>query len=347
MNDPATSTHRSISGKPMKSVAVFNNKGGVGKTTFLCNLAASLAAHDKKRVLVIDADPQCNATQYMFDDAELEDIYEKGGFTLLDVVKPLAHGKGFVKSLEPRHSKSFDVDVIPGDPGMSLEEDRLATDWVQATGGDIRGLRTTFLFSQLLSQCKKYDFVFFDMGPSLGSINRAVLVAADFFITPMSTDIFSVRAIDNISLSLTSWRKKLERALEDVSSSVKDLEIENPNWRLQFLGYVTQQYTAKTVRGRKQPVRAFEKIAKKIPLRIEKQLVSEFSGIGVSEGIFELGSIPTLHSLVPLAQSAHTPIFALKAADGVVGAHFSKVKEYGATIRSISNRFQEQVELLS
>ena len=55
----------------MKSIAVFNNKGGVGKTTFLCNLAASLARHEKKKVLVVDADPQCNATQYMFDEFNL------------------------------------------------------------------------------------------------------------------------------------------------------------------------------------------------------------------------------------------------------------------------------------
>lgn len=53
----------------MKAVAIFNNKGGVGKTTFLCNLAAALVHYRQKRVLVVDADPQCNATQYMFDDS--------------------------------------------------------------------------------------------------------------------------------------------------------------------------------------------------------------------------------------------------------------------------------------
>jgi len=331
----------------MKSIAVFNNKGGVGKTTFLCNLAASLSHHREKKVLVIDADPQCNATQYMFDDATVETIYEKGSFTLLDIVKPLAHGKGYVKSLAPRRSQTFNVDVIPGDPGMSLEEDRLATDWVQATGGDIRGLRTTFLFSQLLSKCSNYDYVFFDMGPSLGSINRAVLVAADFFITPMSTDIFSIRAIDNISLSLSSWKKKLVRALDDISGSLDDLEVENPHWHLQFLGYLTQQYTAKTIRGVQQPVRAFDKIAKKIPVRIASQLIANFTSKPRPKAAFELGSIQTLHSLIPLAQSAHTPIFALKASDGVVGAHFSKVREYNVTIGDIADRFETQVEAMS
>jgi cellulose biosynthesis protein BcsQ len=327
----------------MKSIAVFNNKGGVGKTTFLCNLAASLSHHSKLKVLVVDADPQCNATQYMFDEVALDEIYEGDGFTILDVVKPLAQGKGFVKNLRFRRSQTFGVDVLPGDPGMSIEEDRLATDWVQATGGDIRGLRTTFLFSQLLSQCQKYDYVFFDMGPSLGSINRAVLVAVDGFVSPMSTDIFSVRAIDNISLSLSSWRKKLERALDEIADEVAELEIENPHWHLQFIGYLTQQYTAKVVRGVKQPVRAFDKIAKKIPVRIEKQLIANFTNQQTAQSGFSLGSIPTLNSLVPLAQSAHTPIFALKGTDGVVGAHFSKVKEYDENIRSIAARFAAQV----
>ena len=331
----------------MKSIAVFNNKGGVGKTTFLCNLAASLVHYREKRVLVIDADPQCNATQYMFDDLMVESIYEKGGFTLHNVVKPLAQGRGFAKTLDPLNSPNFNVDVIPGDPGMSLEEDRLATDWVQATGGDVRGLRTTFLFSQLLSLCSEYDFVFFDMGPSLGSINRAVLVAVDFFVTPMSTDIFSVRAIDNISLSLATWKKKLGRALEDIGDSIGDLEIENPHWHLQFLGYLTQQYTAKTIRGTKQPVRAFDKIAKKIPAKIEKLLIAHFTNRPRPRSSFELGAIPTLHSLIPLAQTGHTPIFKLKAADGVVGAHFTKVREYGETITAICDRFISQVEAMS
>jgi cellulose biosynthesis protein BcsQ len=60
----------------MKSIAVFTNKGGVGKTTLLCNLAAILAKHGKK-ILVVDADPQTNATQYMFDDEVLEEVYDK------------------------------------------------------------------------------------------------------------------------------------------------------------------------------------------------------------------------------------------------------------------------------
>lgn len=283
----------------------------------------------------------------MFAEKELSDIYEKGAFTLLEVVKPLAQGKGFIKELEPRPSQSFALDVIPGDPGMSLQEDTLATDWVQATGGDIRGLRTTFLFSDLLSRCDDYDYVFFDMGPSLGSINRAVLIAADFFLTPMSTDIFSLRAVDNISASLTSWKKRLERALEDIGDNITELEVESPDWKLQFLGFLQQQYTAKAIRGKKQPVRAFEKIARQIPKRINAKLIQPFTKRDIAAAQFDLGSIPTLHSLIPLSQTGHTPIFALKGSHGVVGAHFTKVREYHEIIEGIADRFDSQIGALS
>ena len=72
------------------------------------------------------------------------------------MVKPLAQGKGFVQTLDARHSDSFVVDAILATRRCRLKK----TDWLpigsRRQSGDIRGLRTTFLFSQLLSQCKKY-----------------------------------------------------------------------------------------------------------------------------------------------------------------------------------------------
>ncbi|MGD7102028.1 ParA family protein, partial [Ralstonia pseudosolanacearum] len=56
----------------MKSICVFNNKGGVGKTTLLANLAAYLALDLEMKILVVDADPQCNATAYMLRESLLE-----------------------------------------------------------------------------------------------------------------------------------------------------------------------------------------------------------------------------------------------------------------------------------
>lgn len=331
----------------MKSIAFFNNKGGVGKTTLVVNLGAYFALEKKKKVLIIDADPQCNATQAMFSDAFVDKRYSnKTGFTIYKIVQPLASGKGYSAAINQDKSTRFGVDVIVGDPRLALAEDVLARDWSTAISGDTRGLRTTLLFCELLTRCADYDYVFFDVSPSLGSINRAVLVACDFFLSPMSVDIFSLRALENISTVLENWSKQLTRGIQD-NEEPDDLPINGYNWRLKFAGYVTQQYIAKrNAQGEVRPVAAYEKIATKIP-----KLITDYFVGGAKSPMkidqYALGSIPTLHSLIPMAQNARAPIFKLGASDGVVGSHFLKVKEIRETFKSIADKLDGNIKRLS
>ena len=316
----------------MKVITVFNNKGGVGKTTFLCNLAAYLSSRLKKKSLVVDADPQCNATAYMLPDEDLERLYAESKSTIEYFADSIKKGKGYARTgYAPIAIDRFGVDLIPGDPGLALFEDRLAQDWRDATSGDARGLQTTYVFKDLASRYEEYDFIFFDVGPSLGAINRAVLLACDYFVLPMSSDIFSFLAVSNISLALTKWSKDLNEGLrrfkeeEGNHFSVRGDPVE---WKLGFAGYVSQQYIAKKRRGKREPVNAYDTIIKKFPEVIKKELIGKFgSDVGLDADQYKLGQIPNLHSVVPLSQSAHAPIFALKGKDGVVGSHFSKVVE--------------------
>ncbi|MGE5475537.1 MAG: ParA family protein [Bacteroidales bacterium] len=328
----------------MKSVAFFTNKGGVGKTTLLCNLAGYLSKYKNRKILVVDADPQTNATQYMFDDKVLDEIYtHKNAFTIYSVARPLSQGKGYSSEFQFRKSPQFGVDVLLGDPRFSLIEDVLASDW-NASG--IRGLRTTFMFRHFLQQCQDYDYVFFDMGPSLGSINRSVLIGCDFFLVPISIDIFSIRATENISSWLGEWKKRLSLALSSVSDP-EDLEVDDIEWRLRLIGYVSQQYTAKrNASGERQAVKAFEKIKKNIPLAISQGIVSQHQSEPADVN-YELGSIPNLHSLIPLSQVQRKPIFSLKSADGIVGSHFAKVEDALGLFRGIATRFEENIEVFS
>jgi cellulose biosynthesis protein BcsQ len=332
----------------MKSIVVFNNKGGVGKTTLLCNVASYLQKINGKRVLVVDMDPQCNATAYMFPYPQIEEIYTKTKKTIYEIVKPLQRGKGFQKGQLPiLKSPYFEVDVIVGDPDLSLSEDFLSKDWLDGKAGDFRGLQTTLMFRDLLSKLEEYDYVFFDVGPSLGALNRAVLAASDFFIVPMSSDIFSIQALENISKSLKEWKKQLTRGLEDFKEKEGEpFTIDNAEvrWHIQFAGYITQQYTAKTVGGKQQPVKAYEKIIKKIPYTIKKYLMELNAKEMISP---KIGEITNLHSLVPLSQNSSVPIFALKSEHGVVGAHFNKVKEFEQTLSIISKNLVKNLKVLS
>jgi cellulose biosynthesis protein BcsQ len=328
----------------MKSIAFFTNKGGVGKTTLLCNLAGYLSKYHQRRILVVDADPQTNATQYMFNDDVLTEVYDKkSAYTVYSMARPLLQGKGFSSSHSFRKSANFGVDVLLGDPRFALIEDTLAADWNVL---NVRGLRTTFMFRQFLQSCSDYDYVFFDMGPSLGSINRSVLIGTDYFVLPISIDIFSIRATENISTWLGDWKKRLLRFLEAIPDT-SDIEVDDVEWRLRLLGYVSQQYTAKRdATGERRAVKAYEKIMQTIPAAIRDGIVDKHQK--VPEGIdYKLGSIPNLHSLIPMSQISRKPIFALKSSDGIVGAHFSKVADVEKLFKSIARRFEENVGLLN
>ncbi len=331
----------------MKSIVFFNNKGGVGKTTLLCNIASIFALEFKKRVLVIDTDPQCNSTTYCINEDEVEKLYSKIKRDTIEVFfEPLKKGKGYLDSIiKPIKTDRFGFDLIPGDPKLSLREDLLASDWKTATSGDARGLQTNFVIKDILNKYDKlYDYIFIDVGPSLGSLNRSVLIASDYYIVPMSVDMFSLSAIENISISLKKWEQSIYRSLELHEEEEKDkfmVSGQEISWTLKFLGYAVQQYTAKTVSGSKRPVRAYERINKKIPDLINKYLVD--SKITNFDD-YKLGEIQNLHSLVPLSQSANCPIFKLKSSDGVVGAHFTMVKEAKDIFEKIARNILSQME---
>jgi cellulose biosynthesis protein BcsQ len=136
-------------GDSMKSIAIFNNKDGVGKTTLLANLASFLALMEDRRVLIVDADPQCNITQLMFTDDEVDNLYSnKETFTIDKIIHPLATGKGYADKISPLARSEYGLDIVVGDPQLALREDLLARDWSQSIGGDARGLRTSYVFAE-------------------------------------------------------------------------------------------------------------------------------------------------------------------------------------------------------
>lgn len=345
----ARTTQIDLNDAPMKSVCVFNNKGGVGKTTLLCNLAAFFAMKRSQRVLVVDCDPQCNATAYMLPESTLEEIYARDSGTVNDFIKPLRRGKGFLDTELPiRKSEGFSVDLIAGDPKFSIAEDFLARDWLDACSGQERGIQTTVFFRELLEKCADYDLVLIDVGPSLGAINRAILLSTDFFLVPMSSDIFSLRGLQNIDVAVKKWQEDLRRGLsafkraEGVEYLLHGTRV---TAELRFLGYVTQQYTAKTVDGKKQPVKAYEKLIRRMLPEIRAHLVEKFNPPLEIE--YSLGEVPYLQSLVPMSQAAAKPIFALSAADGVVGAHFEKVRDSMTVFRKIAHQIEANLRALS
>ena len=332
----------------MKAISIFNNKGGVGKTTLLCNLASYMQKRLGKKVLVIDADPQCNTTTYVLDDEQFINVYyEPTEFTIADIIPPLEDGNGYIPQFSTIQSTHFGFDLIPGNPKFASCEDFLASEWKDVKSSDLRGIKSTMLFVHLLTLCSRYDYVFFDMGPSLGAINRSILLASDYFITPMSTDVFSLLALENIGTSILNWSKIFNKGIDGMDdykkksiSSLKNI------CDIKFLGYVEQQYIMKTVGETKRAVKAYEAILKKIPDEIQEKIILPINGNEIEHIEYKIGSIPNFYSLVPMSQTAHKPIFDLTNIDGVVGAHYQKVKDYEKLMKEIVDQTIRNMEIV-
>lgn len=335
----------------MKAIAMFNNKDGVWKTTLLCNLAAYLQTKKNKKVLVIDADPQCNTTTYVLDDEQFFDVYYQETprfFTIADIIPPLEDGSGYLQEYEATASNLFGFDVIPGHPRFAACEDFFASDWKDVKSSDLRGIKSTMLFMHFLTLCQEYDYVFFDMGPSLGAINRSILLACDYFITPMSSDVFSLLALGNIGKSIVSWSALFNDGLSKLETRKRNsLRRMKHDCQIKFLGYVEQQYITKSVAGTARAVRAYDEILQKIPKEITDRIILPINETSKYIIEYKIGSIPNFYSLVPVSQTAHKPIFDLTNTDGVVGAHYQKVKDFGNLMETISERMLQNEEALN
>ncbi|MGE9761590.1 ParA family protein [Pseudomonas sp. PDM20] len=329
-------TQKNQKKQPSRAICFFNNKGGVGKTTLVANLAAELSLNHNKKILVIDADPQCNLTQYILSDEDFLTTYgAPDPQTIFSVIHPLSLGKGYKTSLPIQHVENFGFDVIIGDPRLALKEDLLAQDWRDAKAGGIRGIRTTFVFHNIIEQAQDYDYIFFDMGPSLGAINRAILLSVDFFLVPMAIDIFSSWALKNIGEAVKVWEK-------DLSFGMKNSEdpSELPNVvrkKLQFLGYVTQQHKERRKEGSTRIVEAYEEISKKLPEVVSNQL-HYFYPDNLKP---HLGEIKHLASLAPKSQTLHQPMINVNAK----GSYTVTRAQAREIYKSLAKRFIQNLEI--
>ena len=165
-----------------KIIAIANQKGGVGKTTTSINLAASLGVLEKK-VLLIDADPQANASSGLGIDV---DAVEGGTYHVLE--HSLSAKDAIVKTSSPN------VDIIPANIDLVAIEIELVD----------KEDREYMLKRALVHITDDYDYILIDCAPSLGLITLNSLVAADSVIVPIQCEYFALEGLGKLLNTIKS-----------------------------------------------------------------------------------------------------------------------------------------------
>lgn len=350
----------------MKTITLFNNKGGVGKTTLTVNLASYLTSHCHKKVLVLDADPQANSTQLVVSPEKWDELYPEifGGEsihsinqTVKGLFQPLLVGD---RDINPdvqflsSEEHNFHFDLIPGNPALSRVEDILSGAWEEAKSGRVGGIRTTNWLNILKKHGsnKGYDYLIIDVGPSLGALNRSILLNSEYIVTPMGSDIFSLMGIRNIAEWIVDWRKKYNNSLElsELRQSPEELEryfINNSvESTTQLVGFSIQQYNSRKFKSGYRPVKAYDEIISKMPESITQTLNFIVPQRITDTSQLNLGDIPYLNSIIPIAQSNNTPLYTLESSHGVRGGQTSNVVRYREMLNNITTRLLSNISLL-
>lgn len=202
-----------------KVISIFNNKGGVGKTSLCWNIADTLARKDKN-VLLIDFDPQCNLSIAVLGAdtfvGTLPTPLAPYGTTIRAFLQRFLQNTGgeeiFTHNGRNTHQN---VDLIAGDFWLNIYADSLnvGADLLSGTGlSKYIVIRTIVAKIQEL-KTKTYDYVIIDLPPSFGSLVRAAFYSSDYFIVPCTSDNFSVYCVGLIGQMIPDFVKDWQDGL--------------------------------------------------------------------------------------------------------------------------------------
>ena len=322
----------------------FNNKDGVGKTSLVYNLAWMLSDIGH-RVLACDLDPQANLTRMFINDDQLETLLPNNGprKTIYSALEPLLDGTGDIEKpyLERISQK---LSLIVGDLTLSATEDELSSQWTECLDRRPRAFRVISALWRILqkaAESNQSEIVLVDVGPNLGALNRAALVATDYVIVPLGADLFSLQGLRNLGPTLQDWRNGWLDRFD--RNPIPDLPI--PSGSIRPIGYVVQQHSVRLER----PVKAYDKWVNRMPEEYARNLLHDNLGpypdTPEQDKAHALATVKHYRSLVPMAQEARKPIFHLTPADGAIGAHAAAANAARKDFKELAEKIVARISL--
>jgi cellulose biosynthesis protein BcsQ len=279
------------------------------------------------KVLAADLDPQANLSAMFLSEGRFESLLDSGPActTILGCVMPLLQGRGDIAEpfIEEVDTGVGRVSLLVGDPGLATLEGFLSEAWHDSRSRDVAALRAISAFSRIIEPASlrcNADVVLIDVGSNLGAVNRTALLAADDLVIPLVPDLFAARGLRTLGPALRDWRAEWQMRLADHTNASVPL----PSGKMRPAGYVVVKRDPRPGSS----VGADSRRMARIP-----RWYREFIKLGdtaESDAAHDPNCLALLKNysrLTPLAEEARKPMFALKVADGALGAFQYAVSE--------------------
>lgn len=245
-----------------KIFTLYNNKGGVAKTTTLFNIAVMLAQQGK-RVLLADCDPQCNTTELFFASSSIVDDPDASlpGTSIFDALKPRFDGdisRVDASQVElPESDRYKGLFLLRGDIEFSLAERYFSSAVTQAITESVHEKNNYAAISRLLDDLAArdgFDVVLCDVGPSAGALTRMVVLACHGIFIPTAPDRFSYQAVKGMGRILEDWFTSHRRIVESFHHYGMDIRSTEPR----FYGAIVNNYKVYKVGTKKKVYETWE-----------------------------------------------------------------------------------------
>jgi len=318
----------------MKTIGFFNVKGGVGKTSLVYHVSWMLSEIGV-RSIAADLDPQANLTGMFLDEDRLEELWQSSPRpTIYGAVLPQFRGTGDVHP-PTIEAISDNLGLIVGDLELSRFEDDLSGAWVKCYDGDDRSFRVMSAFARAFAvagQAFDARVALVDVGPNLGALNRAVLLACDYVVVPLGADLFSLQGLRNMGPALRDWRRLW--AERRGRNPARDILL--PEGSMAPAGYIVMRHSVRLDR----PARWFGRWIARIPAQYRDSVLGTPAEqpCAIADDPNCLAQLKDYRSLMTMAQEARKPMFLLRPADGAFGGHMQAVQDCWGDFNVLTRR---------
>lgn len=328
-------------------ISLFNHKGGVSKTTTTFNLGWMLANKGLK-VLIVDADPQCNLTGLAlginsYDDLfnfynkkNSSNIYESlsGTFGFSDVITDLDKG------VNVSDTNNENLKILAGHIKFATFDLQVATALTSSATIPVLKPLIGSINKMVRKTAEKGDFdiVLIDMSPSISAINMCIFMCSDYFILPTSPDFYCYQAIDSLSEVFPDWAEKLRKFKDGLSlprNNPQMLGVISQNYRVYSKGEnadeMTQEFKSWADKIKKITNTKLVPVLREYDMVIDENLFKKFVDY---DSPYNIANIQNFNSIVPVSQNKSKPFFELEKSDsnwtGAVWSREQNGKKVGA-----------------